>query len=61
MVNSSEEILLASISASLVFAGTVSRASADVLLRMGCPARFMPLLLGAGAIRPDEFGGVWSF
>lgn len=51
----STEILLASISASLVFAGTVSRASADVLLRMGCPARFMPLLLGAGAFLVAAF------
>eukprot|EP00435_Cladocopium_sp_Y103_P023344 s762_g5.t1 len=51
----STEILLASISASLVFAGTVSRASAAMLLRMGCPARFMPLLLGAGAFLVAAF------
>eukprot|EP00913_Durusdinium_trenchii_P009880 g9273.t1 len=41
----STEILLASISASLVFAGTVSRACAAELLHWGVPPRLMPLLL----------------
>ena len=45
-----KEILLASISASLVFAGTLSRASAAELLRWGVPARFMPLMLGTGLL-----------
>eukprot|EP00438_Fugacium_kawagutii_P003197 Skav218042 [mRNA] locus=scaffold214:701424:706267:+ [translate_table: standard] len=49
------EILLASISASLVFAGTLSRASAAVVLRMGLPPRFMPLLLGTGAFLAAGF------
>ncbi|CAK9096907.1 Uncharacterized protein SCF082_LOCUS45476 [Durusdinium trenchii] len=43
----STEILLASISASLVFAGTVSRACAAELLHWGVPPRLMPLLLGS--------------
>lgn len=51
----STEILLASISASLVFAGTLSRASAAELLRWGVPARFMPLMLGTGAFLLASF------
>ena len=49
-----KEILLASISASLVFAGTLSRAGAAELLRWGVPARFMPLMLGTGRSRGGE-------
>ena len=45
----STEILLASISASLVFAGTLSRALAAQVLHLGLPPRLMPLLLGATA------------